>query len=104
VPVGGISLLNELGFVWTKEELAEYSSTEQDVGCAVDLLSDLDEDISENNLYMLILLIHPLHEKWSEPGMINTFADRISVPFTMKIADACLANSPFVWFHRHFYL
>lgn len=105
VPLGGIEMLEKLGFV--SHDPAQYESADLDdesSDCTEDLLVALMEEILTSNLYLMIFLSEPETLRDGRRAKVEGPPSPDDFPITFTITDACLTNAPTSWFHRHFYL
>jgi len=113
------SLMRDLGFFQKGKRTSDRIADQSDPTC----LSELIGNIDNSRAFMRLLLTCDSTEVWIKSrwkqaletsvnfeeattrafnqGM-NDFEERL--PGTFAVEDACLANSDFVWFHKHFWM
>lgn len=107
----GISLLKALHFIIdpSEEDIDELKYKEvsgfleDDPTC----LTELAEDVSKNMTVCRMILNRSNPREWNKNNrMMEMIASLPSgyFPQIFVIRDACITNSEFVWFHKHFYL
>lgn len=95
---GGITLLKELGFI-TDANSEDSNAVEEMFGDDPTCLAELAEGIDKSQMVIRIFLQDDRDE--------DTFYLKIPegyFPRKFRVEDACVANSDFVWFHKHFYM
>jgi len=117
---GGISTLQELGFIIRSDQVSEEvwksMSEDEDPTC----LKELYDEITQSQVLLRLFIEEdprtPLLEYMNETmraGKGHLFSGGIAemeallegfFPHKMVVTDACLSNAGFVWFHRHFHL
>jgi hypothetical protein len=97
----GIPLLKKLGFLAE----TEFEEIETELGNNSDDLTDMTGLIKEleqgKTVIRLLLKAEPPR---FPPGLIIDPNPGFPLPREFIIKDACVTNSGFVWFHKHFYL
>jgi hypothetical protein len=91
---GGVALLKQLSFV--KEDRTEENLRNEEF-----CLQELEESISGRELVKLFLISDL--DLDSNPLRAKGFLQRSALPRAFRVTDACLTNSDYVWFNKHFY-
>lgn len=115
----GMPLLEDFGFVFRDQEPSEaLSPFDKDPTCLEQLQQDINEQQTVLKLFfeeqpkrdMQAYIAHLLESGKAKilfNGRGFDDLDQLLVdyfPKTFEVADACLTNADFVWFHKHFYM
>ncbi len=106
----GISLLKALHFIIDpsdEESNEELEQAYQFLGDDPTCLSELAEDVSKNITVCRMLLNSSHPREWDKNHQRMAMTASLPsayFPQVFVIGDACITNSTYVWFHKHFYL
>ncbi|HMS39137.1 MAG TPA: hypothetical protein PKE69_02845 [Pyrinomonadaceae bacterium] len=93
--------LRELGFVLSPEDKDYVTENALETGIEdVGLLDFLAKDVEKNEA-IIKLFLKAAEEK---PSRLSLKLSDNYFPRTFVVEDACLTNSGYVWFNKHFYL
>lgn len=102
----GISVLKELGFVIDPKSAEESASLARELfGDESDdptCLTQLGEELKQGKTVMRLFLRSERIQGMGSHLVGHLPSDYFPKLFTLE--DACIANSGFVWFHKHFYV